>query len=256
MNYCFRNILIKIVLVTSVLLSSDIMANDIASLKEKQRDMRMIMEHPIRHVFKFPNEVQFKDVQFSYRSMLAELGVKGKESDLYEFAEMCGFYSATNAVGISGKYEKFYASLYIDNKDRNLDGEIWLVAEGEFKYSRALDDTYLLSTDEDKFNLKWKPMCEGLEKSHMGLFSTYDYDLNASINVQSITEFSEELDSPELKKHFGACIDRKFNFETCFTSALCSSDKDYGDSCVEPLNLCAGDMNSELCWRKIEDHIK
>lgn len=219
----------------------------------RRADLRRIMEQPLRAVFKFPESVKFRDVQFRYTPILETAGAQiGDLSQELEFAEMCGLYAAKNGLGAYGRFEPFYTRIAADNTQKALTGMAMFETDGELRKLLSLDTNLTLDGDSDEFEKHWDRLCGSLDSLNLGSFAGYEIGYGA-FGISSVAAHIDQItDNSEFRAYLAQCKQDEFPLGSCLWTFSCLS---YGtgdpEACQPMREMCTTSDSAKKCNKKL-----
>ena len=213
---------------------------------KKGSELKKIMEHPIRQVFKFPEDVKFSYVVFEEKGVYSDIGINLPDpADDIISAKMCGFYSAKSGMGAYGSPRKFYAIAAIDNRSKDIDGDFWLVNdEEEVKKTLSLTSSYLLSDKKFDFDKNWSDLCGNDKRKFLGKYENYKTE-----SALFYAQYIEESLGYKMKKNkemlgmVNKCTSKGGELQSCIFSSQCMLDESFSKenkkNCEIVTNVCS-----------------
>ena len=197
-------------------------------LEERKHDLQVIMEKPLRDVFKFPEDVKFKDVQFTYSKVFADAGFKLNNPALeVEKASMCGFYTAKNGMGAYGGYNRFVANIAVHNEEKSLGGSVLFENDGKVKELYSLESSYPLPGKKKELDQQWQALCGDIAKSHLGQFADYEMGSSSAWVGEFFSNYVTELVKREgIVEFSNACMSKGVKLVECTNQFVCKNGTD------------------------------
>lgn len=236
--------------------SAELSKKTAQSVEDEQ--LQRILLHPLRQVFKFPESLKFKNVHFNRKYLYTENGftLSNKDED-DQVIEMCGFYSAQNAMGVHGKYEKFVIIAGLSPSDKAIGGKVYFENDYEIQYLMSLDGRYPFDADRNEFDDNWERLCGDYESLDMGVFDGYKFDFAGEAPIyteKSIVQYSKNKPFVE---EVNTCLSNDYELNSCFNVASCNiSEGKSSDYCKVMLDTCLEKDNPEQCNAKVANYFK
>jgi hypothetical protein len=223
--------------------------------KERKEDLKKIMEHTLSSLFKFPESVRFKNTNLVYKRLFHDAGINVDTSKELELATLCGHYSAQNAMGVYGAFERFYAAVAVNNEKRGISGELWFSNDGSIQKLYSLDSKVPLEGEEDEFNKLFLKNCGDIDKAHMGAFSGYEIGYEA-IGVKYYSEALDKLSQyPDLANTIQICMQSGASTDYCIAIEQCQRfetlQNDMKEFCSIQKEICSDNNSPNVCEEKI-----
>lgn len=233
---------------------SEVIDSAISSDKKRQEEIRKAMEYQLAKVFKFPESVKFKDVEFQYRKIFSSAGIELQDPEQeMEIASECGYFSAQNGLGAYGAYQPFYMSLNIINEKKALTGDVWFRNDGEVKKLISMDSSYPVDGDEEEFENLWGSLCGNLDDQNLGVLSGYDFGYEA-IALQFLDDaVKEAVAHPTGRDFLNACLAEGVEAGSCLGQFKCrvAEPGDTPDYCKQVDDICLQSDSAKACDEKL-----
>ena len=216
-------------------------------------DLQRIMTQTIRNVFKFPAAVEFEIANFQYAGVYGQEGFNlEQDKEEYQVAEMCGFYSAPNGLGLHGPKERFIISTGLMPEEKTLGGYAYFFNDGKLKELR-MNSKYPFSGDSEEFEKNWERLCGDVGSIDMGAFSDYTIDSVAHSAVYMQETIKELAASPGFVDGVNQCHSEGNDFNKCFDLQYCSLDKSQDSEYCQPIiEACSPEDTAATCIEKAE----
>jgi|GEM_PF-3981567 len=230
-----------------------------AKSNQREHDLKKIIEHNLTKFFKFPGAVKFQNTKFDYKLVFKNHNINVEPENELEFSTMCGQYSASNAMGIYGAFEPFYAEIAVDNVEKGITGFIYLKIDGKIKKSLDLDSGLLIDEDEVNFKKLYSKNCGDTDKFYMGVFSEYEFNYDA-LDVGSFSEALDKLSKfPEATESINKCLETGGTHNYCITVEHCQWDEladNFKELCAIRKQVCVESDKPRVCELKIDSVYK
>lgn len=227
---------------------------------QRETDLRKIMEHSLSQIFKFPGSVRFQNTNYEYRRVFNSHGINVAPEKEFEFATLCGQYSAPNAMAVYEPVRPFYAEVAVNNEEKGITGDVWLEIDGEVIKLISLDSSITLDGGKEEFEKLYKRNCGDIGSAFMGVFSQYEIGYAAL----AVKYYLEELD--KLSKYPGAkdslieCSNSDASNDYCIDAEICQRVKDLDENmsefCSIKKQVCSSNDKHADCEAKLESAFK
>ncbi|WP_156897028.1 hypothetical protein [Ferrimonas kyonanensis] len=222
-----------------------------ADAKQRENDLRKIMEHRLIHLFKFPENVKFQDTKYHYTRVYQDHGIKVVPEEELEFATLCGQYAAPNAMAVYGAMRPFYAEIAVNNESKGLTSEVWLDIDGDIK--KLITSTAPITVDGDRteFEERYSKYCGDTNTMFMGAFKEYEMGYTALTVKLDLMLMEDLVKHPGAEDSLRKCSSSGASYTFCVNSEYCKQEKQLGKSisegCEAQHRLCQTLGNDAEC---------
>ena len=179
-------------------------------------DITNIAKYKLSQMYKFPDDIKFEVKNSSYIPFFSSKGFQLPNMNAeIEFAEMCGFFSARNAMGVYGKKELFYSKIVINNFTKDIEGYIIFSTDDAVVESDNFNYDLFKPSDKDKLDLYWSKLCQNSIDEYKGTYLEYNYSNFDNFDEVLFNQSPLVVDDQNFVNNINNCITNNTPLENC-----------------------------------------